>query len=32
MQVIKVVSWKLGNLGSELFSVANILYGLGIAI
>lgn len=32
VQVIKVVSWKLENLGSETFPVINILYDLGIAI
>lgn len=32
VRVIKVVSWKLGNLGLETFSVANTLYDLGIAI
>lgn len=32
MRLIKVVSWKLGSLGSEMFSVANILYDLGVAV
>lgn len=32
MRMIEVVSLTLGNLASEMFSVANILDDLGIAI
>lgn len=32
MRMIEVVSLKLGNLASEMLSVANILDDLGIAI